>query len=75
MNVRDTLPPYLDDEWFDRLRKIWETGGTVERDYYVWGKIKVLELTIIPLQVAGRKLIFGIGKDLTGGGKIIEQSG
>jgi hypothetical protein len=37
----------------------------VERDYYVWGKIKVLELTIIPLQVAGRKLIFGIGKDCT----------
>jgi PAS domain S-box-containing protein len=76
MNVRDTLPPYLDDEWFDRLRKIWETGGTVERDYYVWGKIKVLELTIIPLQVAGRKLIFGIGKDFTEqlkGDKIIEH--
>ncbi len=65
MNDRDTLPPYLDDEWFDRLRKIWETGGTVERDYYVWGKIKVLELTIIPLQVAGRKLILGIGRDFT----------
>ena len=66
MNVRDTLPPYLDDEWFGRLRKIWEKGGTVERDYYVWGKIKVLELTIIPLQVAGRKTIFGIGRDITG---------
>jgi PAS domain S-box-containing protein len=65
MNVRDTLPPYLDDEWFERLRKVWETGGTVERDYYVWGKIKVLELTIIPLQVTGRKLVFGIGKDIT----------
>jgi two-component system cell cycle sensor histidine kinase/response regulator CckA len=40
-------------------------GGTVERDYYVWGRIKVLELTIIPLQVTGRKLVFGIGKDIT----------
>jgi len=65
MNVKDTLPPYLDDEWFERLRKIWEKGGTVERDYYVWGKIKVLELTIIPLQVAGRKTIFGIGREIT----------
>lgn len=76
MNVRDTLPPYLDDGWFDRLRKIWETGGTVERDYYVWGRIKVLELTIIPLQVAGRKLIFDIGKDFPEklkGDKIIEH--
>ena len=51
--------------WFERLRKIWESGGTVERDYYVWGKIKVLELTVIPLQVAGRKIISGIGRDIT----------
>ena len=65
MNVRDTLPPYLDGEWFDGLRKMWEMGGTIERDYYVWGRIKVLELTIIPLQVAGRKTIFGIGRDIT----------
>ncbi len=65
MNVRDTLPPYLDGGWFERLRKIWESGGTVERDYYVWGKIKVLELTVIPLQVAGRKIISGIGRDIT----------
>jgi PAS domain S-box-containing protein len=65
MNVRDTLPPYLDDEWLTRYRKIWESGGRVERDYYVWGKIKVLELTITPLEIGGRKVIFVIGTDIT----------
>jgi two-component system NtrC family sensor kinase len=65
MNVKNTLPPYLDEGWYSNLRSIWETGGTVERDYYVWGKIKVLELTITPLQVGGRKIIFGIGRDVT----------
>ncbi|MGA2157923.1 MAG: PAS domain S-box protein [Dehalococcoidia bacterium] len=65
MNVRDTLPPYLDDEWLAGFRKIWETGGRVERDYYVWGKIKVMELTITPLEIGSRKVIFGIGTDIT----------
>jgi PAS domain S-box-containing protein len=65
MNVRDTLPPYLDDEWLTGYRKIWETGGRVERDYYVWGKIKVMELTITPLMIGGRKAIIGIGTDIT----------
>ena len=65
MNVKNTLPPYLDEGWYANLRSIWETGGTVERDYYVWGKIKVLDLTITPLQVGGRKIIFGIGRDVT----------
>jgi two-component system NtrC family sensor kinase len=65
MNVKNTLPPYLDEDWYANLRKIWETGGTVERDYYVWGKIKVLELTLTPLQVRGRRIVFGIGRDVT----------
>jgi len=65
MNVKNTLPPYLDEEWYANLRSIWETGGTVERDYYVWGKIKVLELTLTPLKVRGRNIVFGIGRDVT----------
>jgi PAS domain S-box-containing protein len=65
MNVKNTLPPYLDEDWYANLRGIWETGGTVERDYYVWGKIKVLQLTITPLQVRGRRMVFGIGLDVT----------
>ena len=65
MHVRDTLPPYLDEQWFEHYRSTWETGGTIERDYYVWGKIKVLEMTITPVQFGGSTLIFGIGKDIT----------
>jgi PAS domain S-box-containing protein len=65
MNVKDTLPPYLDDQWLARLRSVWETGGTVERDYYVWGKIKVMEMTVTPLLVGGQHVVFEIGKDVT----------
>jgi PAS domain S-box-containing protein len=65
MTVKDTLPPYLDDQWFENYRTVWQTSGIVERDYYVWGKIKVLEMTITPLQLGDRKVIFGIGKDVT----------
>ncbi len=65
MNVRDTLPPYLDEQWFEHYRSTWEVGGTIERDYYVWGKIKVLEMTITPVKFGGSTLVFGIGKDIT----------
>jgi PAS domain S-box-containing protein len=65
MHVRDTLPPYLDEQWFEHYRSTWETGGTIERDYYVWGKIKVMEMTITPVQFGGSRLVFGIGKDIT----------
>ena len=65
MNVKDTLPPYLDDQWFEHYKTVWESGGTVERDYYVWGKIKVMEMTVTPLMVGSRRMIFGIGKDIT----------
>lgn len=65
MNVKDTLPPYLDEQWLEQYKKVWKSGGTVERDYYVWGKIKVMEITVTPLQLGGRRMVFGIGKDIT----------
>ena len=65
MHVRDTLPPYLNEQWFEQYRDSWEKGGTIERDYYVWGKIKVMEMTLTSLQLGGRRIVFGIGKDIT----------
>ena len=65
MNVSDTLPPYLDNEWYEKYRAIWQTSSTVEREYYVGGKIKVLELTITPMQIEFNKVFIGIGRDLT----------
>ncbi len=65
MNVRNTLPPYLDEGWFNQYRKIWKTGGRMERDYYVWGKIKVMELTITPVRLGQRQVIVNVGKDIT----------
>lgn len=85
MNVRDTLPPYLDDEWYEKYRSAaGQSGCLMERDYYVWGKIKVLELAITPLQRGERRVFFGIGRDVTEskkaeaafkmGGPVMEQS-
>lgn len=65
MNVRDTLPPYLDESWMGSVRDIWQRGGTIERDYYVWGKIKIMEMTVTPLQAGDRRIVIGIGKDVT----------
>jgi PAS domain S-box-containing protein len=65
MSVKDTLPPYLDEQWYEDYKKMWESGGTIERDYYVWGKIKVMEMTLTPLQLGGCKTVIGIGRDIT----------
>ncbi|MBN1375155.1 MAG: PAS domain S-box protein, partial [Dehalococcoidia bacterium] len=65
MYVKDTLPPYLDEQWLQQYRELWERGGTVERDYYVWGKIKVMEMTVASVQLGEQQIVIGIGKDIT----------
>lgn len=65
MNVKDTLPPYLNEQWLDGYREVWKTGGRMECDYYVWGKIKVLDITITPLRYGDRQIVIGIGQDIT----------
>jgi PAS domain S-box-containing protein len=65
-NVRDTLPP--GEQATEVMRKImhlWESGGRTEREYYVNGKIKVLDLTISPCMWNGKRAIFGLGTDIT----------
>ncbi|RPJ62083.1 MAG: PAS domain S-box protein, partial [Dehalococcoidia bacterium] len=65
MHVRDTLPPYLDENWFQQYRDSWERGGKVERDYYVWGKIKVMELVITSLPLEKDRIVICVGTDIT----------
>ena len=44
---------------------LWESGGRTEREYYVNGKIKVLDLTISPCMWNGKRAVFGLGTDIT----------
>ncbi|RPJ64025.1 MAG: PAS domain S-box protein, partial [Dehalococcoidia bacterium] len=46
-------------------RSIWKTGGKMERQYEIKGRIKTLELTITPGTWKGRPAVFGIGTDIT----------
>jgi len=65
LTVKDTLPLDIDPAAYENLRKTWEAGGTMEREYMVKGKTKLLEITYTPSQLGDKKIIFGIGKDIT----------
>jgi PAS domain S-box-containing protein len=65
-NIRDTLPPGPRmEENLATIRTTIVTGGRLEREYYVNGKTKVLDLTITPCIWKGRQAIFGVGTDIT----------
>jgi len=49
----------------ERYRLLWETGGTVEARCCVHDKIKILDLTVSRVMVGGRRLVFGVGRDIT----------
>ena len=38
---------------------------TVETEYYVHGKVKTLLLNVVPMEVSGQMLLFGVGQDIT----------
>lgn len=46
-------------------RTRWETGGTLETEYLINGEIKILELTISPIDFQGVDAVIGAGKDVT----------
>ncbi|MDH5683318.1 MAG: response regulator, partial [candidate division WOR-3 bacterium] len=52
-------------EVLEKHKPLWEKGGTTETEYYVHGKSKILELTITPAICHGKRVVFGIGKDIT----------
>ncbi len=64
-NIRDFIPPGKEKEVVEKHKPLWENGGTTETEYYVHGKSKILELTITPAICHGKRVIFGIGKDIT----------
>lgn len=68
-NIRDFIPPGKERQVLKEHGSLWENGGTTETEYYVHGKSKILELTITPAICHGKRVVFGIGKDITGSKK------
>lgn len=65
MNVFDFSPPEKEKPQKNEHSKVWETGGTLETEYFVEGQIKVLDLTITPIHYQGNDAIVGVGRDVT----------
>ena len=57
----------------ERIENVWgmnqetEDGGThsIEAEFLIGGKIKTLQLTMTPILLRGRRVIFSIGTDIT----------
>jgi PAS domain S-box-containing protein len=64
-NIRDFIPPGKERQVLEEHERLWDSGGTAETEYYVHGGVKVLELTITPATWHGKRVVFGVGKDIT----------
>ncbi|SDB33905.1 PAS domain S-box-containing protein [Desulfonatronum thiosulfatophilum] len=63
-NVIDYIPPGKNKMLATHL-PLWETGGVLEREYFVHGRVKTLILTITSGTWHGRPVVFGNGIDIT----------
>jgi len=72
-NIRDFISPGKERQVLKEHGPLWENGGTTETEYYVHGKSKILELSITPATCHGKRVVFGIGKDITGRKKAKEE--
>ncbi|MBW2674892.1 MAG: PAS domain S-box protein, partial [Deltaproteobacteria bacterium] len=64
-NVHDFQPPEARKDATDRGREYWKRDRTVEAEYLVQGRIKILELSMTPAALNGSDVVFGVGKDIT----------
>ncbi len=64
-NLLDFLPPQKERREREMHKALWRSGGTVETEYYIRGKIKFMEMTITPTTWRGKNVVLGIGKDIT----------
>ncbi|PKP20212.1 MAG: hypothetical protein CVU05_09615 [Bacteroidetes bacterium HGW-Bacteroidetes-21] len=66
MNVTSTIQEKTSAKLIlDKHTKLWKSGGTIETNYSINGKIKTLLLTITPTLIDQKKQIYGIGTDIT----------
>lgn len=73
MSVFDFSPPDKEQEQQSEHKPTWESGGTLETEYYIDEEIKTLELSISPVLFKGKHAVIGIGKDITQRKKIENQ--
>ncbi|MBD3167941.1 MAG: PAS domain S-box protein [candidate division Zixibacteria bacterium] len=59
------LPPDFDPDTMSKHKSLWETGGNIETEYFINGRIKILELSITPIDWRGEHAVIGLGKDIT----------
>jgi len=64
-NVHDFLPPEAQKDVAGREKNYWKQDRTMEAEYLIREKIKVLELSMAPAVLNGRDVVFGVGKDIT----------
>ena len=64
-NIRDYIIPLPDRQIYKEHRPIYDKGGSIETEYYINGKIKILELNAIPAIWRNRRVFFCMGKEVT----------
>jgi PAS domain S-box-containing protein len=64
-NARDFVRPDMESEVLKTDIPLWDSNGTVKTEYCINGKVKVLELAVTPVMWQGRRVVFGLGKDIT----------
>ena len=64
-NIRDFIPPDRGRELVEIHNPLWASGETVETEYHMSGSVKFMEMTVTPTTWQGKKVVLGIGKDIT----------
>ena len=70
--VWDFTPPDLMEKQ-TREHSPFYAPRIVETEYFVHGKIKTLLLNVVPLTIAGKKILYGIGHDITERKRVEEE--
>ena len=65
MNAFDFSPPNIKKDQEKNHVPAWEKGNVLETEYLINGKIKLLELSIMPIVYKNSKAVIGVGKDIT----------
>ncbi len=64
-NINNFLPLETRKDAADRGKDYWKRERTVEAEYLVQGRTKILELSMTPAALNGKDVVFGVGKDIT----------
>ncbi|TFG91336.1 MAG: sensor domain-containing diguanylate cyclase, partial [Syntrophobacterales bacterium] len=64
-NIHDFLPPEPRKDGAGKEKDSWRRDRTVEAEYLIGEKIKILELSMTPAVLNERDVVFGVGKDIT----------